>query len=128
MHNPDFWEVGLEPTDLARYSNESGLWFETSEDYRRRRARDAQNQILMQAIMDLISRSLTQKQREALILYFIHHKTQEEVAQIMGISRRVVSQHLFGICREGRHVGGAINKIRKLCREHGIAQTASAAE
>ena len=128
MHNPDFWEVGLEPNDLARYSNESGIWFESSEDYRRRRTREVDNNRLMPAIMDLVSRSLTQKQREALILYFLHHKTQEEVAKIMGISRRVVSQHLFGICRNGRHVGGAIYKIRKLCSQHGIAATASARE
>ena len=128
MHNPDFWEVGLEPTDLARYSNESGLWFESSEDYRRRCTRDIRNKRVMPAIMDLVARGLTQKQREALLLYFIHHKTQEEVAQIMGISRRVVSQHLFGICRNGQQVGGAINKIRKLCRQHGIAGTASARE
>ena len=128
MHNPDFWEVRLEPIDLARYSNESGLWFESAEDYRSRRAREVRNKHLMPAIMDLVSRGLTQKQREALLLYFVHHKTQEEVAQIMGISRRVVSQHLFGICRNGKHVGGAINKIRKLCRKHGIGADASARE
>ncbi len=128
MHNPDFWEVRLEPTDLARYSNESGLWFESSEDYRVRRVREVRNKRLMPAIMDLVARRLTQKQREALILYFVHHKTQEEVAQIMGISRRVVSQHLFGICRNGKQVGGAINKIRKLCRQHGIGASASARE
>jgi len=41
------------------------------------------------------------------MLYFLHDKTQEEVAEIMGINRLVVSQHLFGIRRNGRQVGGA---------------------
>ena len=72
--------------------------------------------------MNLIFTALTERQREALILYFLHQKTQEEVAQIMGISRRVVSQHLFGVCRGGKQVGGAIKKIRKLCREQGIVR------
>jgi RNA polymerase sigma factor (sigma-70 family) len=71
--------------------------------------------------MELIGRSLTEKQRQVLFLYYLHQKTQEEVGQILGISRRVVSQHLFGICRRGKQVGGAINKIRKLCRQQGLS-------
>jgi len=120
MYNPDFWEVCLDPNDLDKYSSEAGIWFETSEDSRARQRREVRNQNLMEPIMDLIGRSLTEKQRQVLILYYLHQKTQEEVAQIMGISRRVVSQHLFGICRNGKHVGGALKKIRKLCRQQGI--------
>ena len=71
--------------------------------------------------MEFVSASLTQRQREALLLYFIHGKTQEEVAEIMGINRRVVSQHLFGIRRNGRQVGGAAPRLRRLCRQHGIS-------
>ena len=48
------------------------------------------------------------------MLYFLHDKTQEEVAEIMGINRRVVSQHLFGIRCNGRQVGGAIARLRTL--------------
>ena len=120
MHNPDFWEVRVAPQDLSQYANEAGLWFESSHESRRRLQREARVRGLIGPIMDLISNVLTEKQRQALILYYFHHKTQEEVAQIMGISRRVVSQHLFGICRHGKQVGGAIQKIRKLCRQRGI--------
>ena len=63
----------------------------------------------------------TKKQRQVLLLYYMHQKTQEEVAEIMGIPRRVVSQNLFGICRDGKHVGGAIKKIQKICRQQGLA-------
>ncbi len=45
--------------------------------------------------MALVSGSLTERQREAVMLYFLHDKTQEEVAEIMGINRRVVSQHVW---------------------------------
>ena len=63
----------------------------------------------------------TKKQRQVLLLYYMHQKTHEEVAEIMGIPRRVVSQNLFGICRDGKHVGGAIKKIQKICRQQGLA-------
>ena len=121
MYNSDFWEVRLEPHDLAKYPNEAGIWFENSEEEHYQYVRDRRSKTVMSPILDLISQALTQKQREALLLYFMHGKTQDEVAEIMGISRRVVSQHLFGICRNGKQVGGAIKKIRKLCRERGIA-------
>ena len=120
MYNPDFWEVRLDPGDLNKYANEAGIWFETSEDSQDRLRREKRNRQLMRPIMDLIGQTLTEKQRQVLILYYLHQKTQEEVAQIMGISRRVVSQHLFGICRGGKHVGGALKKIRKICHQQGI--------
>jgi len=121
MYNPDFWEVRLDPNDLDRYANEAGIWFETSDDSHSRQLRENRHKQLMNPIMDLIGTALTEKQRQVLLLYYMHQKTQEEVAQIMGISRRVVSQHLFGICRNGKHVGGALKKIRKLCRQRGLA-------
>ena len=119
MYNPDFWEVRLDPTDLDHYPNEAGIWFE-KEDYRSSRQRESRLRELMGPVMDLIDGGLTDKQRQAVTLYFLHQKTQDEVAQIMGVSRRVVSQHLFGIFRNGKHVGGAIPKMRKLCRQRGI--------
>ena len=62
----------------------------------------------------LMARTLTDRQREAMALYFEYGRTQQEISEIMGISRRVVSQHLFGITRNGKSVGGAVKKIQKL--------------
>lgn len=120
MFNPDFWEVRLDPQDLDQYANEAGLWFEANEDTQARLQPSPRLQRLLPPLMDLIGRALTEKQRQVLFLYYLHQKTQEEVGQILGISRRVVSQHLFGICRQGKQVGGALNKIRKLCRQQGL--------
>ena len=120
MYNPDFWEVRLDPQDLDQYANEAGLWFETSEEAQARLRRASSVQHLIHPLMELIGQALTEKQRQVLFLYYLHQKTQEEVGQILGISRRVVSQHLFGICRKGKQVGGAVNKIRKLCRQRGL--------
>ena len=120
MFNPDFWEVRLDPQDLDQYANEAGLWFEVSEDTQARLQPSPRLQRLLPPLMDLIGQALTEKQRQVLFLYYLHQKTQEEEGQILGISRRVVTQHLFGICRQGKQVGGALNKIRKLCRQRGL--------
>ncbi|MGY8823370.1 MAG: sigma-70 family RNA polymerase sigma factor [Candidatus Latescibacterota bacterium] len=119
MFNPDFWEVRIDPEDLEQFSNEAGIWFNQMEQ--ERTPHPAPLQALLNPVMNIIDNGLTEKQRQVLLLYYMHQKTQEEVAEIMGISRRVVSQHLFGICRDGKRVGGAITKIRKLCRRQGLA-------
>jgi len=119
MFNPDFWEIRLDPEDLEQFSNEAGIWFNQTEE--ERIPRPAPLETLLNPVMDIIHNGLTEKQRQVLLLYYMHQKTQEEVAEIMGISRRVVSQHLFGIYRDGKRVGGAITKIRKLCHRQGLA-------
>jgi RNA polymerase sigma factor (sigma-70 family) len=121
MFNPDFWEVRLNPPDLERFANEAGLWFETGEESRARLRRARRAHRCMRPLLETISKTLTEKQRQVLLLYYLHQKTQEEVAHILGMSRRVVSQHLFGICRNGKQVGGALKKIRKACRQSGLA-------
>ena len=123
MYNPDFWEVQLDQSDLEMMPAEVGLWHESSEDQNLRYTWEDRVGRLIPQIDTLLDRSLTQKQHEATILYFKYGKTQQEISEIMGISRRVVSQHLFGITRNGKSVGGAVKKLRKLCREHGIAIT-----
>ena len=74
----------------------------------------------MTHVREIIEQDLTPTQRRCVRLYFFEQKTQEEIAAILGISRRVVSQHLFGIRRAGKQIGGAINKIRKVCGKRGI--------
>ncbi len=99
----------------------SAIWHEDDEDQRLRHRGLERTEQLFPPIMALVSGSLTERQRESVMLYFLHDKTQEEVAEIMGINRRVVSQHLFGIRRNGRQTGDAITRLRTLCRKRGIA-------
>ncbi|MDE2847168.1 MAG: sigma-70 family RNA polymerase sigma factor [Gemmatimonadetes bacterium] len=120
MYNPEFWEIRLDQVDLEQYPNEANIWYETGEDRVHRYQREDRVDELADAVYDFLSQYLTQKQCEVVVLYFIYQKTQQETAEILGISRRVVSQHLFGICRGGKHIGGAVNKLRKLCARHGI--------
>jgi DNA-binding CsgD family transcriptional regulator len=121
MYNPEFWEVPLDQVDLERFPNERGIWFETREDQEGRYAWEDRVNDLTDKLYGVLSEFLTPKQCEVVILYFGHQKTQQEIADILGISRRVVSQHLFGICRNGKHIGGAVNKLRKVCEKQGLA-------
>lgn len=120
MYHPDFWEVRLEQCELEKVPNEDGLWFESREDRRMRYVWEDRVAAAALRILAAAPGRLTKKQREATLLYFCHGKTQREIAEIMGISRRVVSQHLFGITRGGRKVGGAVRKLRKFCKDEGL--------
>ena len=121
MYNPDFWEVQIEQSDLEKMSSEVGLWFESNEDQKLRYEWEDRVGQLIPSLDTLIHRGLTQKQFEAMMLYFKFGKTQQEISEILGISRRVVSQHLFGITRNGKCVGGAVKKIQKLCKDQGLS-------
>ena len=123
MYNPDFWEVGVDHGDLERISEERGLWFESFDDRQSRYQLEERHIELSRYVSRNLLHTLTRKQREAFLLYFQYGKTQQEIAYILGMSRRVVSQHLFGIRRNGKHVGGAIKKIRDCCRDHGVTPT-----
>ena len=125
MYNSDFWEVRLNQRDLEKIPNENGIWFESREDRRLRYVREDRIAAVAVRIIEAFPHCLTDRQREAALLYFGHGKTQREIAEIMGISRRVVSQHLFGITRGGRQVGGAMRKLRKYCEAESLGPGAA---
>ncbi len=117
--NPDFWEIPVPPEFFDQLTTEDHLWYQTSSD-EYTHIRHIKRRKVLKQIRQIISKELTDRQNDCVKLYFYEGKTQEEIGEILGISRRVVSQHLFGVTRDGRRVGGAINKIRKLCRKLGI--------
>ena len=121
MVNPHFWEVSVDPQDLDRFCAEQGLWYESDEERQIRNRREDRSDVLVREIKDIIENELTPRQRDITRLYFFHGKTQGEIAQIVGVSRRVVGQHLFGIFRKGRQVGGAIQRIRKVCEQRNVS-------
>lgn len=117
--NPDFWEVPVPPEYFEQFSSEDYLRYQPAVDAHSNEYRAKQQQVLQQ-IRQIIANELTSHQARCVQLYFYEGKTQEEIGSILGIQRRVVSQHLFGVTRNGKQVGGAINKIRKRCRKLGI--------
>ena len=117
--NPDFWEIPVPPDFFDQFTTEDYFWYRAPDD-EYTEARHAKRQAVLEQIRQIIAEELTKRQAECVQLYFYKGKTQEEIGSILGISRRVVSQHLFGVTRNGKQIGGAINKIRKVCRKLGI--------
>ncbi len=119
--DPRFWEIMLLPDKLDEFSEANAIWHETEEERELRYEKENSRRKIIPLIIDIIENDLTEMQRNCIELYFLRKRTQVEVAQALGISQRVVTQHIYGIRRRGKRVGGGIKKIRKLCEERGIS-------
>lgn len=118
--NPDFWEIPVDFHKLTEFDTGCALVYETDAERERRWLREDRQEQIIPILMEIIENNLTPKQRQAVMLYFFGQKTQEEIGRIMGIPHQVVSQHIYGIRRNGKRVGGAIARIRKACEREGI--------
>jgi DNA-directed RNA polymerase specialized sigma24 family protein len=121
--NPDFWEIPVGLDKLTDFDTRRALWYETDDERETRWIRADRQEQLMPRLMEIIENELTPKQRQAVLLYFFGQKTQEEIGRIMGVPHQVVSQHIYGIRRNGKKIGGAIARIRKACKKRGIRVT-----
>jgi len=119
--DPRFWEIVFAPDQLNKFSEEDAIWHETEEERELRYERESKEREITPLIMEIIENDLTEMQRNCIKLHFLCRRTREEVAHILGISRRVVTQHIYGIRRNGKRVGGGIKKIRKICQKRGIS-------
>jgi len=118
--NPDFWEVVVGRAKLESFANEDALWHEYNRRHSEREQRAGHSRAVFRRIDGLIRSELTSRQREVVRLYYFGGLTQDAIAEELDIPQQVVSQHLFGILRNGKRVGGAISKLRKLCQQRGI--------
>jgi RNA polymerase sigma factor (sigma-70 family) len=122
-YDPKFWEVLVDPNIIDLLSSKNVLWSEEPEDHvviEKSRKREKLKTEAIQQISIIIKTRLTKHQQHILDLYFYQNKTQQEIANILGISQQVVSKHLFGVMRKGKRVGGAIVKLKKICEKMGI--------
>ncbi len=122
-YDPAFWEVSVDPEILESVLIAPDVLEQlliTPEDERAAREREQIKHQAVELVRELIQTRLTPDQRRVIDLYFYQNKTQSEIAEELHISQQVVSKHLFGVLREGRRVGGALGKLRKLCAKAGI--------
>ena len=117
---PRFREILLDNNKLDKFPYESLFSYQSPEERQKQLQRESERKQILNIVLDIIESELTQLQRDCIKLYFLQEKTQAEVAEILGISRRVVSQHIYGIRRDGKRIGGAIKKIRKVCKKRGV--------
>jgi RNA polymerase sigma factor (sigma-70 family) len=122
-HDPHFWEIEVAPDVLESLLIEPDFverLFITPEDERLDLEKAQLKQEALDQIHELISTRLTAQQRRIVEMYFYENKTQQEIAEMLGINQQVVSKHLFGVLRGGQQVGGAVKKLKKLCEKLGI--------
>lgn len=89
--------------DLDRNATGRGLWSEPIDE-----GRDA----LHAQVRAAIASALTEKQRQAIELYFFDGLSQQEIADRLGVSQQVIHRRIYGARRGGRIVGGALRKLR----------------
>jgi len=65
------------------------------------------------AIRRAVETVLTEKQREAVELFFFQGLSQSEIARELGVAQQVVQKRIFGASRRGAVVGGAIARLRE---------------
>ncbi|MFA6244992.1 MAG: sigma-70 family RNA polymerase sigma factor [Candidatus Hydrogenedentales bacterium] len=111
--NVEFWEIPTSAAYLDGIPAERALWFETAEDRERRYALQDFFQSVLPVVQELIDAQLTERQKEVLKLYYFCNKTQEDIAEMLGLTQSTVSRHLFGTARNGKKVGGAVAKLQK---------------
>lgn len=117
--NSDYWEVPAGTEYLENLPSTRALWYETEEDRQKRYALEDFFQEVQPLVWDIIDDKLTKRQREIVTLYYLHGKTQEDIAAILDLSQSTVSRHLFGTVRQGKKVGGAVPKLRKVIEKNG---------
>lgn len=111
-------EYSTDPYILQNLPADAGWQYETEEEREWRHALSEFFDQVKPVVTNMISGEravLTQRQREAVYLYFVCNLSQEEVARRMELSQSTVSRHIFGTSRNNKTVGGAIPKLRKLC-------------
>ncbi|MAF14025.1 MAG: hypothetical protein CMI53_04000 [Parcubacteria group bacterium] len=111
--NPDFWEIPA-TSRLDGFSTNQGLWQETEEEKAWRFAWGDFRKKVIPVVKVIIDSDLTERQRQIVILYFFMKKTQGEIAIILDISQSTVSRHLYDTNRNGKKVGGAKRKLKKI--------------
>lgn len=113
-YNPDFWEVQTSTQFLESIPAERSPWFETEEDREHRYAQQDFFAAVLPIVEEWVRQRLTKRQQQIIRLYFFEGKTQEEIAAELNLTQSTVSRHIFGTVRNGKKVGGALPKLRKV--------------
>ena len=116
----NFVEISIDPVLLNNFSTEEGIgaYFNscaTSEEFQILRAE------LLKEVIYIIDNNLTEKQREVMYMTYMQGKTQNEISVELGRHQTAIHKTLKGNIDYGnnkKRYGGALKKIRKLCRKN----------
>ena len=106
-----WWETYLTQEEWGRIPASRQMWHNPAPPENIEDQLQTEHEMGLVAVDFLLV--LTSRQRQVVELYCLEGRTQEEVADALGISQQTVSQHLMGKLRGGQYVGGAFRKLRK---------------
>ena len=121
----NFFEITLDPSLLNNFANEDSMGayfnnYSASEDFQKLKLE------LIKEIMKIIENNLTEKQKAIIKLTYMDGKTQNEISSMLGRHQTAVHKALQGNIdynNDRKRYGGAIKKIKKLCKENEKIQT-----
>lgn len=93
--------------DIERVPDGAGMWQE-------RASLSPERERLVACVREAVRTQLTPKQRQAVEIFFFEGLSQGEIARQLGVSQQVVQKRIFGTLRQGKRVGGAIARLRKV--------------
>lgn len=122
--NPDllssYVEISMDPSSMSNFSNEDGL----NEFLRIQESTDEflllKNELIKE-IMNIVKTSLTDKQKEVMMMTYVDGKTQNEISIELGKHQTTVHKILRGNIdykNNKKRYGGALKKIKKLCQNN----------
>ena len=118
-----FLETNVCPFVIADLSLAQGLVYKLQPFAYNEELLDLQDE-LKKRVWEIIEEGLTKRQKEVIKLY-IQNKTQNEIAKQLGINQTSVHKVIKGNIdyKSGkRRYGGALKKIKKLCRADKLIQ------
>jgi len=117
MQNNDanYSEIPVCPKLIQKQSESFNPWFIRDAEADAERA-DTVGE-MMELVLSLAAQVLTPRQKVIFHLCYQEHRTQVEIALLLGISQATVNHHLIGKMKRGKAQGGAMQKIRKGIRK-----------
>ena len=89
--------------DLSHVPDDHALWRGDADDLHAHR--DA-------SLRALVETALTPRQRDIVSWHYFEGISQGDIARRLGVSQQVVQKALHGDARDGRRVGGALQRLR----------------
>ena len=97
---------------MDRLSGDTLLWCQSPGSSALVSPKIPDNQDLCAAVRSAVASVLTARQRQVVEGYFFQNLSQGELARQLGITQQVVHKCLYGTRRNGRRIGGALEKLR----------------
>jgi len=114
----NYSEIPVCPETMQNMPESASPWFDRDAAHEAARA-DAVGEMMV-LVRTMAAGVLTPRQRVIFRLWYQEQRTQVEIAAILGISQATVNHHLKGKMKQGKAMGGAMQKIRKSIREAAV--------